>query len=46
MSGIFSVRFWVQAFISTFITMLMIYVIKMIAGKTNIPVVSDVAEAI
>ena len=46
MNRIFTPGFWVQAFISTFITMTMIYVIKMIAAKTNIPVVSDIAEAV
>ena len=46
MGGIFTVRFWVQAFISTFITMLIIYIIKQVSGKFNIPVVSDVAESI
>lgn len=44
--GIFSVKFWVQAFVSTFITMLMIYLIKKISGTVNIPVVSDVANAV
>ena len=46
MNKIFSVNFWVQTFVSTFITMLMIYFIKMIATKWNIPVVSDVAQAV
>ena len=46
MNKIFSVNFWVQTFVSTFITMLMIYFIKMIASKWNIPVVSDVAQAV
>jgi hypothetical protein len=43
---IFTVNFWVQAFVSTFITMIMIYLIKKIAGTVNIPVVSDVAQAV
>lgn len=46
MPRIFSVSFWVQAFVSTFITMLMIYLIKQIANKWSIPVVSTVAEAV
>lgn len=46
MGRIFSINFWVQAFVSTFITMLMIYIIKQISGKYNIPVVSDVAQAV
>ena len=44
--GIFSVKFWVQAFVSTFITMLMIYLIKKISSKVDIPVVSEVAHAV
>lgn len=43
---IFSVNFWVQAFVSTFMTMLMIYLIKKIAGTVQIPVVSEVAQAV
>lgn len=46
MNRIFSVNFWVQAFVSTFITMLMIYLIKKVAGTVKIPVVSDVAQAV
>lgn len=46
MGKILSINFWVQTFISTFITMIMIYIIKQIANKTNMPVVSDVANAI
>ena len=43
---VFSMNFWIQAFVSTFITMLMIYLIKKVAGTVNIPVVSDVAQAV
>ena len=46
MNRILSPSFWVQTFISTFITMLMIYFIKKIAGAVNIPVVSEVASAV
>lgn len=46
MGRIFSVNFWIQAFVSTFITMLMIYLIKQIAVKWNIPVVSTVANEV
>ena len=46
MNRIFSINFWVQTFVSTFITMLVIYFIKKIAGAVNIPVVSDVANAV
>lgn len=43
---ILTVTFWVQLFISTFMTMLMIYLIKTVAGKYNIPVVSAVAKEV
>ena len=46
MGNIFSVNFWVQALISTFITLLMIYVIKTVSNKFNIPVVSEIANAV
>ena len=38
--------FWLQLFISTFMTMVMIYIIKMVAGKFQIPVVSNIAESV
>ena len=43
---VFSVNFWLSAFISTFMTMLMIYLIKKVAGTVNIPVVSEVANVV
>lgn len=43
MNKLFSPSFWVNLFLSTFLTMCMIYVIKMVAGKYNIPFVSNVA---
>lgn len=46
MGKLLSVSFWVQAFINVFITLLIIYVIKSIGSKYNIPVVSDVAQAV
>ena len=46
MSKILSPSFWLQAFISTFMTMLMIYLIKKVAGTVKIPVVSDIADAV
>lgn len=46
MGRIFSVNFWVQAFISTFMTMLMMYLIKKITATVNIPVVSTVAQEV
>lgn len=46
MGQIFTPKFWINLFISTFFTMVMIYLIKTIAGKFNIPVVSTIAEAV
>ena len=46
MGKILTPSFWIQAFVSTFITMVMIYIIKTIANKVSIPVVSDVANAV
>lgn len=46
MRRLFSPGFWISTFISTFITMLFIYWIKMLSAKFNIPVVSKVAEAV
>lgn len=46
MKRMMSIDFWVQAFISTFITMLMFYILKQMNKKVEIPVVSTViAEA-
>ena len=46
MGKFLSVSFWAQAFINVFITLLIIYVIKSIGSKYNIPVVSAVSEAV
>ena len=46
MNRIFSLNFWVQAFVSTFITMLFMYLIKKITATVNIPVVSTVAQEV
>lgn len=43
---IFSVSWWVGMFINTFVTILFIYIIKMIAGKVNVPVVSKIVEEV
>lgn len=42
----FSAKFWVSAFTSTLVTLLMLYLIKKIAGVINVPVVSEVANAV
>lgn len=44
--NVFSLNWWVSTFVSTLITMGMIYLIKRIAANVNIPVVSDVAAAV
>ena len=46
MNRIFSMSFWVQLFISTFLTMFMIYLIKKANQKLNIPVVSNIVEGV
>lgn len=46
MNKLFTINFWVQTFVSTFITMVMIYLIKAVATKYNIPVVKTVAEGV
>ena len=42
MKRILSFDFWIQAFISTFITMLMFYILKQMSKKVEIPVVSTI----
>lgn len=44
MNRIFSVNFWVQLFLSTFLTMCMMYLIKKVTTKVDIPVVSEIAQ--
>jgi hypothetical protein len=44
MNKIFSLTFWVQLFMSTMLTILMIYLIKKVFAGTNIPVVSNAIE--
>ena len=44
MGKFLSVNFWVQTFVSAFMTMVMFYVIKKINTKVDIPVVSDIVE--
>lgn len=46
MGRFLSLNFWAQAFVSTFVTLTVIYVIKLVAGKYNIPVVSDIAQSV
>lgn len=42
----FSAKFWVSAFTSTLVTLIMLYVIKKVAGIVNVPVVSEVANVV
>lgn len=46
MSKLFSVKWWVSQFISVFMTMVFIYLIKLMLGKVNIPIASDIADAV
>ena len=44
--NVFSLNWWVSTFVSTLITMGMIYLIKRVTASVNIPVVSEVAQAV
>lgn len=46
MSKLFSINWWVSQFISVFMTMVFIYLIKLMLGKVNIPIASDIADAV
>ena len=46
MNRIFTVSFWIQLFISTFMTMVMIYLIKKLNSKVAIPVVNDIVQSV
>ena len=46
MTQFLSLKWWGNQFITVFITLLVIYLIKKIAGTVNIPVVSEVANAV
>lgn len=43
MGNLFKLSWWIQMFVSTFMTMCFIYLIKKVTAKVNIPVVSDIA---
>lgn len=45
MKKILSPTFWLQTMMSTLFTIFMIYVLKLIFGKFEVPVVSDVVQA-
>ncbi|MEB9799786.1 hypothetical protein P4K19_31790, partial [Bacillus cereus] len=46
MGKLFSPSWWVSMFVSTFVTMFFIYLIKKGSEKYNIPVVRPIAEAV
>lgn len=46
MHRFFTVSFWVQLFLSTFLTMVMIYLIKKANEKVQLPVVSNIVEGV
>ena len=46
MNRLFTVSFWVQLFLSTFMTMVMIYLIKKLNEKVSIPVVNDIVQSV
>lgn len=46
MNRVFTVNFWVQLFLSTFMTMVMIYVIKKANSKLRLPVINDIVESV
>ena len=46
MRHLLSVNFWLQLFLSTFMTMVMIYLIKKLNEKVNIPVVNDIVSGV
>lgn len=46
MGKLFSINWWISQFISVFMTMVFIYLIKLMLGKVNIPIASDIADAV
>lgn len=44
MSVLLSPKWWAMALLNTFLTMVMIYIIKYAANRWNIPVVKTVAD--
>ena len=46
MSFILRPSWWIQMIVSTFVTMMFIYLIKKITKAVNIPVVSNVVEEV
>ena len=46
MRRLLSVNFWLQLFLSTFMTMIMIYLIKKLSSKVNVTIVNDIVEVV
>lgn len=46
MGRIFTVNFWIQLFITTFFTMLMMWLIKKANEKINVPVVGEIINEV
>ena len=46
MNRIFTMSFWVQLFLSTLLTMCMIYLIKKMFTAVNVPVVSNIVSEV
>ena len=46
MGRILTPSFWIQLFITTLFTMLMMYAIKKVNSMVNVPVVGDMIDAV
>ena len=46
MSSLFRASWWIQMLVSTFMTMVFIYLIKILCNKVNVPVVSGIVNAV
>lgn len=44
--NVFSPKWWINMFINVFVTMCFIYIIKKLAAKWNVPVVSTIASEV
>ncbi|MCC3289160.1 MULTISPECIES: hypothetical protein [Bacillus] len=44
--NLFSPKWWINMFITTFVTMIFIYLIKKVSGKYNVPFVKTIAEEV
>ena len=44
--NIFSINWWISMFLTTLLTMVFIYLIKKFTTAVNVPILSDVAQAV